>query len=61
MRGSTVKKINAFVDKLIAETPPDQIDKSREQMIENVKHMWKTGIKPKEFIKKVLNGTFDEK
>jgi hypothetical protein len=59
MRGSTVKKINDFVDKLIAQTPPEEIDKSREQMITEVKRMWKTGKNPQTFIKKVLKGDFD--
>lgn len=59
MRGKTVKKINEFVSKLIASTPPDQIDKTHAQMVEEVKRMWKTGKNPQLFIKSVLAGKFD--
>jgi hypothetical protein len=60
MRGSTVKKINQFVAKLIAETPPEQVNKTHAQMVAEVKRMWTTEKKAQEFVRKVLAGDFNE-
>lgn len=56
MRGKSLKKIKKFVDELIANTPPEQIVKTREQMIEEVKVFWKKSGEAKEFVDLIVSG-----
>ena len=57
MRGATKKRIDKFIDILIANTPPEQITKSRTEMVEEVKKYWKSKDKQKqEFIHHILTG-----
>lgn len=56
MRGSTIKKIKEFVDILIENTPPEQRNKSREQMINEVKSFWNQDPKARKFVHDVVNG-----
>lgn len=60
MRGSTVKKINKFVDLLIANTPKDQITKTRSQLVDEVKKFWYKDPKARKFVHKVVNGEIGE-
>jgi len=60
MRGSAKKKIEQFVDILIQNTPPEELNKTREAMIAEVKSFWKSKDKEKQkFIHKVYSGDFD--
>ena len=56
MRGKTVKKINKFVNDLIAQTPEEQRTKTKEQMIKEVKGFWKNSQNAKKFINHTLKG-----
>ncbi|NCP97679.1 hypothetical protein GW796_05490 [archaeon] len=59
MRNKTVKKLNAFVDLLIINTPPKELNKSRETLLKEIKTLWKSqGKNGKIFIDKVVNGEF---
>lgn len=59
MRGSTVKKINKFVDMLILNTPEGELDKTREQLVSEMKVHWQTkGKAGRKFVDKVIDGSF---
>jgi hypothetical protein len=61
MRGTTVKKINAFVDQLIINTPEDQLTKTRDELIRDVKVQWKkSGPLGQKFINSVVDGSFEQ-
>lgn len=64
MRGTTVKKLNKFVEMIIADTPPAELTKSVEEthkaLLNSVKREWhKNGPVGKKFVNKVVNGEFD--
>jgi hypothetical protein len=54
MNGKTVKKINRFVDILIANTPEDQQHKTRDEMIAEVREFWGSPVAQK-FVNKIVN------
>lgn len=54
MNGKTVKKINKFVDIIIANTPEDQRTKSRDEMITEVRQFWGSS-KAQKFVNKIVN------
>lgn len=54
-----LKKIEKFVDILILNTPPEELNKSRDMLIEEVKlQLRKTGKDGLIFIDKVISGEF---
>jgi len=60
MRGSTVKKIKKFVQILIENTPPEERNKTPEQMFEEVKLFWGQDPKTRKFVDKVVKGQLKE-
>lgn len=59
MRGTTVKKINKFIDILMENTPKDQPTKSKKQMFKDVKAMWYKNPQARKFVNQVVKGEID--
>lgn len=60
MRGKTAKRLKKFVDILIENTPQDQLDKSKEQLLNEVKEFWYKDPNSRKFIDKVVGGDIEE-
>ena len=59
MRGATLKKIDRFVDTLIINTKPEELTKTREELIKEMRLHWKTqGKAGQKFVSRVIDGSF---
>jgi hypothetical protein len=62
MRGVTCKRLRKFAEYLINNTPENQINKSKNQMVDELKIHWKTqGKVGQKFIRDTLAGKFEPK
>lgn len=62
MRGVTIKRLRKFAEYLITNTPENKQNKTKNQMVKELKIHWKTqGKIGQKFIRETLAGKFDPK